>query len=245
MKNAALALLLAASCACVAQDQLPAAPEPQSTPPAQSSGQQPIPTLSQKIGSEKHRIIHIVPAFDVAEPNGPYQPLSAHEKFRLMTDRVVDRFTVVKSVFGAALGQATDTPHYGQGWDAYGARVGAAAGDSAFHDFFAKAFFPAVLKQDPRYFQLRRGSGGERLLYAMSRVLVTKQDSGGEMPNFSQWLGTLAAAGLSNAYYPESDRTTSRTMTRAGTSMATEMGLNVVKEFWPEIKAKLKKKKKK
>lgn len=242
MKPAAiLTTLIVVAIMSWAQELPPEAPAPQLQ--TQQSEQQTVPAFPHKHNGERHRIFHLVPAFDVADPSTPYRPLTARQKYTLMADRVFDRFTVVKAVFGAALGQATGSPHYGQGWDAYGARVGAGIGDTSFHDFLANAFFPSILKQDPRYFPKKTGSGGERLLYAMSRVLVTRQDSGKEFPNLSQWMGTVAASGLSNAYYPEPDRTLNRTMSRAGWSLGTEMGLNVLKEFWPDLKRKLHKKK--
>jgi len=45
-----------------------------------------------------------------------------------------------------------------------------------------------------------------RLGYALSRVVVTKTDSGGTSFNYSEIVGNAFEAGLSNAYYPEQER---------------------------------------
>jgi hypothetical protein len=192
-----------------------------------------VPTPGQ------HRILHLVPAFDVAAADAPYRPLTAKRKFTLAADQIGDRFTLFKAAVGGALGQATDLPEYGQGWDAYGARVGASAGDATFYGIFSQAVFPVVLKQDPRYFRLGSGTSGHRVGYALSRVLVTRGDSGRPQPNASRWLGSLAGAGMSYAYYPAANRTVRKTFARAGVSVAIDAGVNVLKEFWPELRGKL------
>jgi hypothetical protein len=68
------------------------------------------------------------------------------------------------------------------------------------------AILPSVLKQDPRYFYKGTGTVRERALYAISTVVICKGDNGKWQPNYSNVLGNLAAAGISNAYYPSSDR---------------------------------------
>lgn len=194
-------------------------------------------------GPSQHRILHLVPAYDVAAADAPYQPLTAQRKFTLAANQVADRFTLFKAAVRGAFGQATDTPKCGQGWDAYGTRVGAAAGDATFYGIFSQAVFPVVLKQDPRYFRLGSGTKGHRVGYALSRVLVTRGDSGRPQPNASKWLGSLAGAGMSNAYYPAADRTAEKTLARAGESIAIEAGVNLLKEFWPDLRRKVSRKK--
>ncbi len=78
--------------------------------------------------------------------------------------------------------------------------------------------------------------------YAISRVLVTRTDSGQQRFNFSEVMGAFAAAGLTNTYYPDADRNVSHTMRAAGISLATSAGWNVLYEFGPDLLRKLKKK---
>lgn len=207
------------------------------------SGQQPPAPLPQPPPgrTEHHRILHLIPTYDVTSTAVPYQPLSVKQKFGLMSDRVFDRFTLVKGVVNGAFNQALDTPSYGQGWDAYGARVGASIGDASFHDFFSSAVFPSLFRQDPRYFRRGQGKGSRRFWYAVSRVFETRNDSGGTFANLSEWTGSLAAAGLSNAYYPARDRTAGQTLSRAGEAIGIDAGVNVLKEFWPDLHKKLRK----
>jgi hypothetical protein len=72
------------------------------------------------------------------------------------------------------------------------------------------ALLPSLLHQDPRYFYKGTGSVTSRALYAISTVVICKGDNGKWQPNYSNVLGNLAAAGISNAYYPSTDRDNAR-----------------------------------
>ena len=220
MKVSPPGILALALCAVAAAAPLPDAPQPQT--------------------SENRRILHLVPAYDVARADAAYQPLSVRQKLNLFANDTFDRWTVVKAAADAGIGQAADRPHYGQGAEGYGERFGAALADGASYNFFTEFAFPAVLRQDPRYFRLGSGSSGRhRFAYALSRVLVTRNDSGRNAPNLSLILGGLAATSLSNAYYPERDQTAGYTLVRFGEQMAVVAATNVLKEFWPGIRSKL------
>jgi len=185
----------------------------------------------------------VVPAYDVASADAAYKPLDAREKLNLFADITFDRWTVVKAAADAGIGQAADRPHYGQGAEAYGKRFGAALADGASYNFLTGFVFPSVLRQDPRYFRLgSHSSGSRRFIYALSRVLITRNDSGNNGPNLSLILGGVAATALSNAYYPQRDQTAGYTLVRFGEQMAVVAGTNVLKEFWPGIRSKLPKK---
>jgi hypothetical protein len=68
-------------------------------------------------------------------------------------------------------------------------------------------------------------------------VLITKNDSGRNMFNFSEVLGNGAVAAIGNAYYPD-ERGLSSTLQRMGTQIGTDAISQVLKEFWPDIKRK-------
>ena len=65
---------------------------------------------------------------------------------------------------------------------------------------------PSLLKQDPRYFYKGTGSKGARVLYAIANSVICKGDNRRWQVNYSGILGSLAAGGISNLYYPANDR---------------------------------------
>lgn len=72
-----------------------------------------------------------------------------------------------------------------------------------------------------------------------------KRDNGGWGPNYANVLGNLAAGGLSNLYYPSSDRGAGLTIERAFTDTAEDVIGAVLVEFWPDVEKRLLKKKNK
>jgi hypothetical protein len=68
------------------------------------------------------------------------------------------------------------------------------------------AILPSLLHQDPRYFYQGAGTKRSRVLHALSSPFVCKGDNGQWQPNYSTVGGDLAAAAMSNAYYPASNR---------------------------------------
>ena len=101
------------------------------------------------------------------------------------------------------------------------------------------ATFPAVLHQDPLYYQLGQSSILHRTSYALSRIFVTRGDSGRREFNVSEIAGNLVAAGISQSYHPADERTFSNTWSVWATDIMWDSVANVAKEFWPDIRRKL------
>jgi hypothetical protein len=73
------------------------------------------------------------------------------------------------------------------------------------------AILPSLLHQAPRYYQLGHGTFKHRLGYAISRIFVSRSDSGNTVFNASEGLGGAVAAGIANTYHPAGDRTVANT----------------------------------
>jgi hypothetical protein len=190
-------------------------------------------------------MFHIVPTVDISDRHYPVRPLTAGQKFELFTSKAFDRFTFIKAAAGAGIDQARATPEgYGQGAEGFGRRYGAAFTTLVYNDFFTCFALPSLLHQDPRYFRRGQGRAGPRIGYALTRVVVTQGDYGRRQFNFSQVLGNLFSAAMTNAYYPEEERRVGRTLARAGSQLAVGAGLNVLSEFWPQLRRKMFRRKK-
>ena len=74
----------------------------------------------------------------------------------------------------------------------------------------------------------------------MSRVLVTRTDSGRSQFNFSEIVGGALSAGISTySYHPDADKTLANTASVWGSQLGYDTITIVVKEFWPDIHRKL------
>jgi hypothetical protein len=172
--------------------------------------------------------------------------LTTRQKLMVWVQRSYSPTNLLAAGVNAAVWQATDdNPRgYGQGWDAYGVRYGASLATTESTRFFQSFLLPSILKEDPRYFRKGQGGFGNRFAYSISRVLVTRTDSGRQSFNFSAVGGAFAGAALSNTYMPDVNRDARRTAVSAALSLATTAGWHVLSEFGPDIRHKLRGKKK-
>ena len=186
------------------------------------------------------RILGVIPNFQtVNDPRRPYVPLRVRDKFTLFAKESVDPYTIISSAAAAGISQwKNDDPKYGNGFKPYMQRWGAAEADVASQNFFSDAVLASLFHEDPRYF--RRGPSHKvtyRVTYALSRALITRRDSGRDNINFSNMLGICMGIGLSNAYYPPKSVSAGEMESRLLTSMAASALGNLLPEFWPDIKA--------
>ena len=155
---------------------------------------------------ETQRIFGVIPNFYVSYDANPV-PLSKKQKFDLAWKTSIDPVSFLASGAIAGIQQANNTfSGYGQGAAGYGQRFGANFADNFIGNMIGAALLSSLLKQDPRYFYKGTGTTPSRVLYAIERAVVCKGDNGRWQPSYSAILGGLAASGISNLYYPASNR---------------------------------------
>ena len=188
---------------------------------------------------QSQRILGVVPMFAVtSRQNAP--PLTPHDKFHLTAKQITDPFTFAVAGLQAGLGQATNEfPGYGQGAEGYGKRYGATYADQASSQFFSNFFYPVLLKEDPRYFRSGQGTIKHRIGYALAQEFVCHTNKGGRSFNWSNALGAVTAGGISNAYYPSTDRGFGLTMSRSAIALMYGSAGGLLQEFWPDIQRKV------
>ena len=155
---------------------------------------------------EKQRVFGIFPNF-YAVYIWNAAPLTPRQKFALAWRSSIDPVTFGVTGVIAGIEQSTNAfSGYGQGAQGFGKRYGAVYADGFISSMIGGALLPSVLHQDPRYYVMGTGSGRKRALYAVSTVVICKGDNGRWQPNYSNIFGNLASAGISNLYYPASNR---------------------------------------
>jgi len=186
--------------------------------------------LEQVQTEEKQRVFGIIPNFYVVYDPNPV-PLTTRLKFRLALKTSTDAFTVAGVGAFAAINQAGDRPNYGQGWKAYGERIGAATGDGFSDIMIGGAILPSLLHQDPRYYYKGTGTTKSRVMHAISYPFICRGDNGKLQPNYSSVGGDLGSAALSNLYYPRSDRGTNLVFQNFAITTGERMLSTLVQEF--------------
>lgn len=206
-----------------------------------SSPEDPATTVASPLNSnsESKRLLGIVPNYRSSPSLQNYQPLSPGEKFKIASEDAFDRGTVILAGIFAADAQATNANRsFGQGAAGFGRYFGAAYGDLVIGDYLTEGVFPALLHHDPRYFRKGKGSGWSRLGYAAHQIFWTHTDSGGAQFNYSEVVGNSAAVAISNAYYAD-NRTAGDAAAKLGVQVGVDMAGNILKEFWPDLQRKL------
>jgi hypothetical protein len=166
-------------------------------------------------------------------------PLRSGQKFTLAV-QYFSPYTFAFVAAEAGVNQARNSPReFGQGAEGYGKRYGAGFADGLTASIFVTGLYPSLFRQDPRYYRLGDGGFSHRMGYAVSRVLVTRQDSGRKAFNFSEVLGSFSSSALAMTYYPKSQREFSDVAQRAGIQFAFDAGFNALKEIYPDIERKL------
>jgi len=261
LKHILLPLALICSAACAQQPPAsspPASAPPPSVPPAsietrptKNNGApcvQPAPLLrlSDYNGPLQKVVGALAEKLEVTSLHQPkFQPgvvlcsLAPKDKFILFVRDLYNPGTLFVAGFNAGIGQGTNQdPSFGQGAAGYGKRYGTDLMDEASFSFFKYFAYPTVCSEDPRYYRLGQGGARKRILHATTHFIVAHHDDGTPMPNISEWLGTTSAVALSNLYHPGNRRGAGPTAEAVTLDITEDIGLDVLREFWPEITRK-------
>ena len=191
----------------------------------------PVQVAAQQLKVEEHqRVFGIIPNFYTSYEKDP-APLTAKMKFQLALKVSADPVTAA-GVFGfASIRQAANSPKFGQGWGAYGERIGVTAADGFTDIMIGGAILPSLLHQDPRYFYQGTGTTSSRIRHAMLSPFIARSDSGKWEPNYSSIGGDLASASLSNLYFPQANRGVGLVFGNFAIGTAERIGASLAQEF--------------
>jgi hypothetical protein len=179
----------------------------------------------------KQRVLGILPNYYVSYENNP-APLSSKQKFHLGLRTLVDPATFAATGITAGIQQSMNSYHqWGQGSQAYAKRFAAAYGTVATNLMITSVLAESAFHQDPRYFYNGQGTKAQRAWYAIESAFRVKGDNGKWQPPYAGVSGAIAAAEISQLYYPGS-----RTQyTLLGRTLmfhfAGLVGLNLAEEF--------------
>jgi hypothetical protein len=257
---ACLALVVAGAGSALAQGPPPLPPPPPAQPPTPAGssgasntgangstssngaggGQKPADKNGAAASESTDRLFLILPTFLTVKDVGTVPPMTGGQKFDVATEGSFNYVEFPWYAFAAGVSQENNgEPTLGPGWKGYGKRYVINFADGTSENFLVGAIVPSLLGQDPRYYQM--GSGGllRRAGYAVSRIVVTHTDSGHTQINFSEILGSGAAAALADLYHPQADRTLPNTLKVWRTLVAYDTLTLLLREFWPDIRKAL------
>lgn len=196
------------------------------------------PKSSQLPEKQPKRILWVIPNYRAVSADTQLPPLSRKDKFWLATEDSFDYSSFILAGIVAGVSQAVnDTPEFQHGAAAYGRYYWHSFVDQAVGNYFTEALLPVATHEDPRYYTLGRTGGGffHRTGYSLSRLLITRNDTGRNTFNFSEVAGNAAGAAVSDLYYPRQERTLGKTAQKWGLQLGIDAFFDMAKEFWPDI----------
>jgi hypothetical protein len=187
-------------------------------------------------GQQTKRILWIIPNYRSVSANTYLPPQSFKEKFWMATQDSFDysAFVYVGILSGAGLAGNSE-PSFGHGASGYGNYFAHGFADNTIENYMVEAIVPSLTKEDPRYYTLGKGGFFKRSGYAVSRLFITRTDSGKRTFNLSETVGAGAAAGIGNAYYPANSNEWVKTYQRWLSQVVQDGVGNMFKEFWPDV----------
>lgn len=184
------------------------------------------------------RVLGVLPNYRTAQLTADYHPITPKQKMTIAFKDSFDYPLLGLAAVYAAFYQLEDThPQFGQGFKGYLRRFGTSYCDQVVGNMLTEGILPSAFHEDPRYFRLGEGTTRHRTVYALTRIFVTRTDSGGKTFNFAEVIGNGSATLIGWSYYTDT-RNPEDYFQTFGTQLATDAISQVLKEFWPDIKRK-------
>ncbi len=214
----------------------PDAPQPQ----ASSTSTPQTPATQDASPQQTKRILFIIPNFRAVSADVKLPPTTSREKFKIFLEDSFDYSAFVE--VGLVAGDADlhkSEPEFHHGAPAYARYYWHSFADNTDGNLMTEFLVPMATREDPRYYTLGHGGFLRRSMYSVSRLIITRDNQGKGTPNLSEIVGNGAASGIANFYYPGPDRTWTKTGQRWVLQVGIDGLANLVKEFWPDINAKI------
>ncbi len=173
----------------------------------------------------------------VIQPNQTAPKIGARTKFVAGALDSVGVASITGWVISAGYEQVTNgSPNYPQTGKGFAQRLGASAARDTSETFFTESILAPILHEDARYYRLGKGHNFfGRVVYAGTREIITRSDSGHQTLYIASIGGNLAGSALTQAYYPPINRGFSQVMQTFGGSIGGSALANIVSEFLPDV----------
>jgi hypothetical protein len=186
-----------------------------------------------------NRLFGVIPNYRAAEKLDTYKPLTTAEKYHIAFEDSFDWPNFFLLAGYAAQSQvAAGGFHHNGGLPVFGEYYARAFSDQIIGSYVTDAIMPSLLHEDPRYFRLGTGTFWRRTYYAASRIFVTRLDNGKSRFNITEIAGNMGVIAITTLYYPDS-QTPSKGAERFGMQLGNDAVSNILTEFWPDIKHRL------
>ena len=186
---------------------------------------------SPRVAPEQDFRDTLLDLFGPAAP-GPLQP---GQQFRQYLFNTAGPVALAGEAAGAGIGQWTNSPkEWGQGWGAFGKRYGSNLAYNGVRQTLQYGT-AVVFHEDYRYFAATRHGFWNRTKHALVATFTARHPDGTDRFSVSSVVGVVGASSISSVWGPESWKHADGIAANAGISFASTAGVNVVREFLPDL----------
>jgi len=227
--------------ACIAAGGPAAKPDAagQSSPGAAAGQPSTASTPNQSTKASKPKALSVNPVTGmVSASEANYEPLSGNERVKLYFKM---NYASVGAYFGPfftalVLDQSTGSPaQWGGGFGGYGRRVASRLGTAILQGTF-QAPMAALLHEDVRYIASSQHGMKRRAWHAVKYSFLTYNSQGQPTLNVANLSSYYAATAISVAWLPSHNNVATYTLSNATEQVGLSIPLNLLQEFWPEIR---------
>jgi hypothetical protein len=163
-------------------------------------------------------------------------PMTWQQKGYLALHDLTDpaNFATIVGISAISIGIDAHTA-YGPGLKGFGKIAGVSLLQDATGQFFGVFAIPAIVHQDPRYYRMPQASIPYRIVYSVSRTVISRHDDGASMPNYATLLTYPISTEIANLYVPGIHPDAPSTVARIFTGLATDPANNLLTEFLPDV----------
>jgi hypothetical protein len=162
-----------------------------------------------------------------------FKPLTAKERLKVYAKDLISPFHLLLAGASAGITQLQDSPKaWGLGAQGFGLRYGNYYGNATIASVLQMTG-EDILHEDNLYYGSGEQRVWKRLKYALKSSVLARGNDGTQHFSISQVGSTAGASFISRIWQPRSSGSASDGAENFGINMATNAGVNVVREFLP------------
>jgi hypothetical protein len=173
--------------------------------------------------------------FMAGKTQDQFKPLTAKERLSVYAKDLISPFHLILAGASAGITQLQDSPkEWGLGAQGYGLRFANYYGNATIGSILQMTG-EDILHEDNLYYGSGEHGFLKRLKYAVASSVLARGNDGTQHFSVSQVGSTAAASFISRIWQPRSSSSASDGAKNFGINMASNAGVNVVREFLPGV----------
>jgi hypothetical protein len=170
------------------------------------------------------------------QTRGRYVPISGEQRVDWVRGSLFDTRGLTAGLASTTWNTAWNDPdEWGRSWPGVAKRFAAREASVAVSNSI-EAGLGAIWGEDPRYLPTRNRTLRARVQHALKSVVLSPRRDGRYAPAWGRYTAVGVESVVANRWLPRSDSGPSHTFMRIANAFLGQLGSNLFREFWPDLK---------